>query len=285
LFRGEFRSRALAAVIVFSAISLAVPGEALADHPVDLHPLLVRGGSIDVGVFYPDRNLNLRVNGTLAGTNDEIDFNEDLRLKEADEIFAAEIAWKFNENWSSMVQFFRSSNSTRVTLGKDIEWGDIVFGADTGVTTGSDFSLTRLFVGRHLDAGRSFDIGIGGGIHLLDISAFIEGTIVVTGSPLTARATTGAVAPLPNLGAWYKHSLSPRWALKARLDLLSANVGEYDGQLINASIGLNYRIFEHIGAGFSYNYFELDVTVDKSDWRGNIETVYDGFYAYVSVFF
>lgn len=120
MFCGEFGSRALAAVIVFSAISLAVPSEALADQPVDLHPLLVRGSSLDVGVFYPDRNLNMRVDGTLASINDEIDFDEDFRLKEADEIFAAEFAWKFNENWSTLSQFFKSSNSTRVTLGEDI---------------------------------------------------------------------------------------------------------------------------------------------------------------------
>jgi len=51
------------------------------------------------------------------------------------------------------------------------------------------------------------------------------------------------------------------------------------------SFGLNYKIFEHAALGLNYNYFELDVTVDKSDWRGNVETTYDGLYAYVSVFF
>ena len=285
LLRDEFGNRALAAVVILCAISSAMPIAALADQPNDLHPLLVNGFSLDVGVFYPDRNLNLRVNGTTAPINDPIDFDEAFKLKNASEVFAAELAWKFSENWSALAQFFKSSDTTRVTLGKDIEWRDFVFGADTGAAAGADFSLIRLFVGRHLDTGRNYDVGIGGGIHLLDLGAFIEGTIVVNGSTTTKRAATHASAPLPNIGAWYKYSISPRWALKARLDWLSADVGEYEGQMINASIGFNYKIFEHVGLGLNYNYFELDVTVNKSDWRGNVQTTYDGLYAYVSVFF
>ena len=208
--RDEFEIRVLATVVILCVISSATPNVALADQPNDLHPLLDKGFSLDVGAFYPDRHLDLRVNGTIAGINDEIDFDEGFKLKRADEVFSAELAWKFNENWSALAQFFKSSDSTRITLGEDIEWGDIIFGANTGATTGTDFSLTRLFVGRHLDSGRSYDVGIGGGIHVLDIGAFIEGTIIVNGSTATARAATGAAALLPNIGVWYKYSISPR---------------------------------------------------------------------------
>ena len=51
---------------------------------------------------------------------------------------------------------------------------------------------------------------------MLDIGAFIERTIIVNGSMSTARAATDAL--LPNIGGWYKYSISPRWALKAMLD-------------------------------------------------------------------
>ena len=58
--------------IVVCMTCLAVPQLALAEESVDLHPFLHRGFSMDVGVFFPDRELNLSVNGTVDVINEEI---------------------------------------------------------------------------------------------------------------------------------------------------------------------------------------------------------------------
>ena len=263
----------------------AFPSNCLADEANDVHPLLTTGFSLDVGIFYPDRELDIRVDGTL-GRNQEIDFDTSLNLGSPDEVFAGELAWRFRNDWSFLAQYFKSSDSSSRTLGEDIEWRDVVFGAGTGATTGTNLSLTRLFVGKQLTTERRrHDVGIGGGVHWLSIGAFIEGTIVVNGNSQSARRSVSAEAPLPNIGAWYRYSISPRWAFRSRFDLLSADIGEYDGLLTNVGVGLNYQMFENLGIGISYNYFELDVRIDKSDWRGKIETIYDGAYVYVSAYF
>jgi len=64
-----------------------------------------------------------------------------------------------------------------------------------------------------------------------------------------------------------------------------ADIGDFDGLLVNASPGVNFQAYEHFGIGLNYNYFELDVSVDKSNWRGDIETTYDGIYVYASVYY
>ena len=257
----------------------------LAEESDNLHPYLQRGFSLDVGVFYPDRQLDLSVNGTIAGINEEIDFDQGFNLKAADNVFAGEISWRFRGKWSVLGQYFASSGSTGVVLEEDIEWGNVVFGAGSFAAAGSSFSLTRFFFGRQLNTRESHDFGIGGGIHWLHIAAFIEGEITVNGTPAGARRSVSVEAPLPNIGAWYRYSISPRWALRSRLDLFGADIGDYDGLLVNVSLGLNYQVFEHVGLGLSYNYFKLDVGVDKSDWRGELETVYDGVYVYASVYY
>ena len=38
---------------------------------------------------------------------------------------------------------------------------------------------------------------------------------------------------------------------------------------------------DRFGIGFNYNFVELDVGVTGSNWRGNIETRYDGLYVYL----
>ena len=273
------------ATLVVGMLCIAAPQLTIAEDSEGLHPYLRGGFSLDLGLFYPDRQLDLRVNGSLIGINDEIHFDEEVRLDRADNIFAAELAWRYHGKWSVIGQYFKSDDTTRAVLDEDIEWGDVVFGAGSNAAIGSEFALTRIFFGRQFDTRKTHDIGIGGGIHWLHIGAFIEGEILVNGIPAAARRSVSAEAPLPNIGMWYKYSISPRWALRARLDLFSANIDDYDGRLINFGLGVNYQAFEHVGIGMNYNYVELDVKINKSDWRGNIETTYDGIFVYASVYY
>ena len=272
-------------VLAIYVLCLAGPQLVVAAESDDVHPYLENGFSLDIGVFYPDRELDLRVNGSLAGINDEIDFDERLGLKGTDEVFSAQLSWKFGGRWSLIGQYFSSSDSRRAVLEEDVEWGNVVFGAGSFAAIGGDFSLTRIFFGRHFDTSKRHEIGIGGGIHWLHIGAFIEGEIRINGTPASARRAVSAEAPLPNIGVWYDYSISPRWALRSRFDLLSANVGDYTGVMVNVAVGLNFQAFEHFGIGLNYNYFELDIEIDKSNWRGNIETTYDGVYVYASVYY
>ena len=191
------------AAIVICLLSLAGSRLTLAEESDNLHPYLQRGFSIDLGVFYPDRKLDLSVNGSIAGINEEIDFDESFKLKKADNVFAAEVSWQFRGKWSVLGQYFESSGSTGVVLEEDIEWGNVVFGAGSFAAAGSSFSLTRFFFGRKLNTRESHDFGIGGGIHWLHISAFIEGEILVNGNPAGARRSVSVEAPLPNIGVWY----------------------------------------------------------------------------------
>jgi hypothetical protein len=57
----------------------------------------------------------------------------------------------------------------------------------------------------------------------------------------------------------------------ARVDWLSASIGDYSGGLWNANAGINWQFSKHFGVGLSYQTFTLDVDVDKSDWHGKAE--------------
>ena len=271
-------------LIVLTVIAVNSIGVAAASDE-DVHPLMTSGVSVDVGVFLPVRELDLSVDGTI-GQNEEIDFDKRLNLSNADAVISGELAWRFRSRWSFLAQYFKSSDSATATLEEDIEWGDIIFGAGTTVSAGTSFTLTKFFVGKHWDiSGNRHDIGVGGGIHWLSLNSFVEGTIIENGIPIEIRTTARTEGPLPNIGVWYRYSISPRWAFRSRFDILKANVGRYDGLMLNGSLGVNFQAFENVGIGASYNYFELDVRVDESDWRGKIETIYDGAYIYLSAFF
>ena len=122
------------ASLVVAILCLATPQLTIAEDSNDLHPNLESGFSLDLGLFYPDRQLDLRVNGSFIGINDEIHFDEEVQLDRADNIFAAELAWRYHGKWSVIGQYFKSDDTTRAVLEEDIEWGDVVFGAGSNST-------------------------------------------------------------------------------------------------------------------------------------------------------
>jgi len=251
----------------------------------NVHPSLTEKFVLDMGVFFPDRNFEIHVDGSIAGRNPDIDFENEFGLNRSDEVLAIDFGWRFGKKWSLLTQYFESSGSRSAVLDEDIEWNDVVFGQGSNVVAGQEFSLVRVFFGRQFDTSERHDFGVGAGFHWLEIGAFIQGDILVSGAPNEfRRESVKAEFPLPNVGVWYRYSLSPKWALRSRFDYLSVDIGDYSGSLVNGSLGFNYQLFDNFGVGLSYNIFELDLGITRTDWRGDVVSRYEGLYVYVSAY-
>ena len=90
------------------------------------------------------------------------------------------------------------------------------------------------------------------------------------------RGDASKSQPLPNVGAWYNYSPARKWLLHGRVDWISASIGDYDGTLWNTSVGVNYQAFRHVGFDLIYQYFNLNLSVDTTDWRGEVDLRYSG---------
>lgn len=269
-------------LILASTLLVADTSLVYAQETSNVHPYMTEKFFLDLGVFFPERKLRVRVNGKNFENNRDVDFGDEFNLNKSDETFDLEFGWRFGEKWSLLTQYFESSGATGATLEEDVEWGDVIFEQGTNVVAGQDFALVRVFFGRDFATSERHDAGIGAGFHWLEIGAFIEGTVIINGERDSRRESVRVAAPLPNIGGWYRYSWDSKWAFRARLDWFSASVGEYDGTMTNASIGLSYQMFEHLGIGLNYNDFELDVGIRKSDWNGSLRTSYEGLFVYLS---
>ncbi|MHC4374916.1 MAG: hypothetical protein ACYSTO_12300, partial [Planctomycetota bacterium] len=166
----------------------------------------------------------------------------DVRLKKADRVFSLEFGWRFGEKWRLVGQHFESSGDTSWVLEEDIEWEDVVFLTGTNASGGADFTLLRVFFARDFDVGRQHEFGLGAGIHWLEFGAYLEGMILVDdGGTAYAKESVSVSGPLPNIGVWYNYSIANRWVFTSRLDFFSADIGRYDGTMINLSLGVNWR--------------------------------------------
>jgi len=249
--------------------------QACAQAEWDQHPRLTDRFLFSAGAFVPEKNLKVRVDGKLPTL--DVDFDERLGLSSEETTGSGELRWRFGEKWSVSGQYFKTKDSATVTLTEDISWEDYVLKVGSNVGAGVEFSVARVFFGREFSSGQKHEFGLGFGLHWLEIGAFVEGEFFLNDeSTGFRRESVSADAPLPNIGGWYWYALSPRWMLTTRLDWFGASIGDYSGNLWNANAGVSFQAWRNVGISLSYQLFNLDVDIDKSDWHGGVDLTYDG---------
>lgn len=237
----------------------------------DYHPFLTDKFHIGIGVFAPQKSFQIRVDGSVP--KDDIDFEESVRADNSETTATLDFRWRFGEKWSFWGQYWKVDSQGGSTLTEDLEWDDLVFKEGSFVNAGVDMTVARLFFGRTMMSGPRYEFGLGAGLHWMEVGAFLEGEVILEdGGTDFQRGNVDASFPLPNLGAWYMYSWSPKWMAVARADWLSVSIGDYSGGLWSASAGLHFQAFKNVGFGLSYNNFDLNVDVDKNDWHGKVES-------------
>lgn len=268
-------------MFISSIFILLASGNLLAqDDDYDYHPALSDNFLVTVGAFISDKSFEISADGGIAGDiGDRIDFGNALSVDASTTQFNAQLRWKFGKQrkWSLWGQYFKTDSSGESVLDEDIHWQDIFFGEGTFVGAGVDMEIARVFIGRNIIKNEQHDLGIGIGVHILDIGAYIEGEVIFEdGSSEFRRGDAKTSQPLPNVGFWYNYSPARNWLLHARVDWISANIGDYDGTLWNTSIGVNYQAFRNVGFDLAYQFFDLNFGIDKSNWVGGIDMKYQG---------
>jgi len=267
-------------LLCVSALALAsASGNILAqDQDPDFHPVLSDNFVLAIGAFRSDNVFKISA-GSFDYENDEIDFGDSVGVDESNTLLNAQLRWKFGKKrkWSLWGQYFENDAKGDATLEEDVEWQGLIFREGTFVEGGVNIAITRLFLGYSFVKKPQHDLGVGAGIHNLDIGAFIGGEVMINDETTGyRREDVGGSQILPNIGAWYNFSPANRWLIHSRVDWISANINEYDGTMWNFNAGVNFQAWSHVGFDLSYQYFDIDLSVDDGDWIGGAEMRYSG---------
>lgn len=251
----------------------------------DVHPAMESKWWANAGSYLAKRDLDASASGSVSGFNREFDLEGSLGLDDAPSVFMAELGWQFSENWGAALQYFRSSRSGSRTLDESFEWQGNTYDVGAVLEAETEMDITRIFFARRFRDEGPHSLRLGAGFHWLDISAAVAGQATQNDqSTEFRRSAAKASVPVPNIGAWYRYSPNDRWLLSARIDWLSASIDNYSGDIWNVSAGANFRLWDHVGVGASYQYFELAGSLKEDSWRGDIKTTFSGPYLYVSAF-
>ena len=276
-FASGTQVKRLLSLSLFAVILPASPGILLAQDN-DFHPAISDTFTFSVGAMRSSNSFKIESDlGDDIG--DEIDFDDTLDVSDHSTFFNGQLKWKFgsSQKWSVAAQYFSNNAKGSTELTEDVEWDGLTFKEGSFVDSGVKVSVARLFFGRSFFKNDRNDFGIGAGLHTLKMKAFIEGEVKIDSETTEfQRGDVDVSQPLPNIGTWYHFSPAKKWLLHARVDWIGASIGDYDGHMWNTNLGVNYQAFSHIGFDLSWQYFNLNVSVDSDDWTGGADMKYSG---------
>jgi len=243
----------------------------------EMHPLLESKYWAKVGAFFASRDLSISAAGTAGVVSRGVDFDAETGLDDTSDLLITEFGWQFGEKWGLALQHFRSNRSSRKVLSDTIHWEGVEYEAGVDVAAHSSMKITRLFFSRHVWDKGPHDLRLGAGLHLIDTSFSISGLATLDDMTREFQANVvSASFPFPDVGAWYRYSMTDRWIFHARADWLSASTSDYAGGIWNAAAGVDFALTSNLGFGIAYEFFEISGTVKEDTWRGELHSRYEG---------
>ncbi len=239
------------------------------------HPILIDKYQFGIGMFYPSKSIEIGVDGSVP--NEDIEFGKDFGFNNTELTLFLGFDWHFSKKWKLSFEYFSLNNSNKRVLEEDIMWDDFIFEKGSNVKGGINFKMYRTYVGRIFTKGQKHEFGGGIGIHAMNVSAFLEGDVLTSeGDHSFEKSRKTITIPLPNLGLWYFYTPNKKLALTARFDVFAISIGEYSGSLWDITPGISYQVFKHVGVALNYRYLNIGAKFDSTDWKGNVDIIFQG---------
>ena len=233
----------------------------------------------ELGGYFPSTNTQLQVNGIDIG--DDIDIEDTLGFSDSDAIFRLDGYWRFFKKHRLGFGYYQFNRDASVVLGEDIEIGDIIFGADSQVSSELNLGFYTIDYMYSFFQGEKWEISGILGAHWVDFEFSVAGYLVVNNEPvLDAYESTDFNGPLPHLGLAFEYYITPKWLVIAKGSYFQLDINDIDGKLTNLGAKLEYQFTKAFGLGLGYDYFRIDVTATDNELSTDIVYNYHGLQAY-----
>ena len=240
---------------------------------------------IAVGGFVTNNDTDIQINSATLGAGVNVNLEDALGIDASSNTYRVDLLYRFGETRRNEIEFhyFKNKRDGSKVLEEDIQVGDQIFPAGTGVNTDNSLTFYNLdYVYNFLMDDR---VRLGGsvGLHTTGIKLNIS----ESGGGKTE--TDNVTAPLPMIGLRLDVVLAKHWRMKTALNLFYIEYDNYTGRLSDTFVGVEYAPWKHIGLGAGVNainyYIEADGGSDITDFNGSFQYRLTGLMFYAKYFF
>jgi len=216
-----------------------------------------------------------------------IDFDR-AGLDETDASYWLSFNWRFgNSRWGAWF------GSWRYDVTGSRAWEDTVeipgkdpVPAGAFVKTSFDAKWYILEATYSFYRSETMDTGIGIGLHTVDLSTEYTARIELADEAVEVVSDQLAtLAPLPNIMAYLHWKVTPKWSVTGRFGWFGLDYKEYSGQMTNAHAMVNYELSPRWELGLGYQFVNLEVEADKTDYVQDYNIDFSGPMAFLRFHF
>ena len=275
-----------------TAASLACAGALLLGTPMagfaaEGPNLLTDDWQFSIGTFLINTEPTVQLNGdTQAGT--EVDFDDALGGGDATRV-RIDGSWRMTDSGRHklrMLAFAMNRDNTR-SFDEDIEWGDATFPVGADVKAELKFSVIELAYEYEFMQRDNYELGASFGVHYTSLEASLAGQAFVgeETAPIDYKKEGSVDLPLPVFGISGLWRLPQNFWIQASAQYFALSIDEYDGNIQDYRVLLNWQPSKWLGVGIGYDMFKVDVDVEKEKFNGSLDWKYDGPMLFYSISF
>jgi hypothetical protein len=241
--------------------------------------------SLSVGGFLTETDTTIQINSESLGVGAVVELEDVLGVERSFSTYRIDATYRFGQTRRHEIEFhhFSSKRSGDKTLDEELQIGDIIFPADTGVITDFEMTFTNVDYVYNFLLDDRVRFGVSAGLH-------------TTGFRLKVAETGGVnvedqefTAPLPMVGLRLGVLLSERWRFRTDVNLFYIEFDNYTGRLGDIVVAVEYNPWKNFGFGAGLNAINYRVEAkpdaDLTDLNGQVKFQLNGVMFYGKYFF
>lgn len=239
---------------------------------------------LSFGVFDSDFDTQIRVDSPELGLGTRFGLEDDLDLDERDRFARFDAALRIADRHRLSFTYFDAKREHSARLQRQLRFGEITYDLDAQVEGGLEAEIGELLYRYAFLSNDRVRAEVLFGIHQLTLTARLSAELAGE-DPVSGEGRASAKGPLPVLGAAVYWQLADRWRYELQAQALDATYNDFDGRIIDVRTGVSWELARHLDLGLYYNFFDLDLTLEKPQWTGKLDFKYHGPQAVVTLSF
>lgn len=235
---------------------------------------------VKLGGYFTNLDTRLRLDVSTEELGTIISLEDDLDFSHKETLFRTSGAVLFGRRHQLQLSYYKLARDSYATIDEEIEFEDEVFPINAEVTGFFDVVFAQLSYNFWAVTKERTALGISLGVVDVDLKAGID--LVEDTQGFSAETDLDTDVPVALLGLQLRQVIVPRLLFVGSAEYIYiSSIGDYSGNVLFLSGGLEYRAFEHVGFGLNYEYGNLEVDAEKGDFIGDLQFTVQGVQAYI----
>lgn len=241
---------------------------------------------VALGVFLNGSALEIQANGHTLDNATEVDWDNTFGDKDTNR-FRLDALWRITGRHHLRLMYTDYSRRDTRQIDREIQWQDDVFPIGVEVEGTLGFEIIELAYEFAFLQSERFELAGGIGLHYTTFDAGLTATVSAPGGSGTREigGTASVDAPLPVIGVHALWRMFGSFYLEGQAQAFAMSMDEYDGQILNFRGALIWQPMELLGIGVGYDYFNVDLDIDRPRFDGSMDWTYSGPQFFVSMSF